>query len=115
MNWSISTSKPALTATYSHPKARLRHEMSSETYLNHPTFGLLYRICLIEDNQELFATLYAQRLFFIVKSEKTGFLFDPIGRSDARMLVENRLRMLRRNGNQQELAKLQLTHKQTFQ
>lgn len=115
MNWSISTSKQPLAANYSHPKAQLQSEMSNETYLNHPTFGLLYRICCIEDDQELFATLYAQRLFFIVKSSRAGFQFDPIGRTDARMLVENRLRMLRRSGNQQELAQLQVTHKQTFQ
>jgi hypothetical protein len=40
--------------------------MNAETYLNHPTFGLLFRVCLVEENQELFTTLYAQRLFFMV-------------------------------------------------
>ncbi|MGB3496159.1 MAG: PipX family protein [Elainellaceae cyanobacterium] len=89
--------------------------MSNETYLNHPTFGLLYRICLIEDSRELFATLYAQRLFFIVQSAKVGFQFDPIGRSDARLLVENRLRTLRRSGQYEDYSLLQATHKQTFQ
>ncbi|MEM7556548.1 MAG: PII-interacting protein PipX family protein, partial [Cyanobacteria bacterium P01_A01_bin.84] len=29
---------------------------NSETYINHPTWGLLYRICLVEDKQELFTT-----------------------------------------------------------
>lgn len=89
--------------------------MSNETYLNHPTFGLLYRICLIEDNQELFATLYAQRLFFVVRPVTTGFQFDPIGRADARLLLENRLRTLRRAGQYEEYSLLQATHKQTFQ
>ncbi len=38
--------------------------MSNENYLNHPNFGLLFRVCLIDVNRELFTTLYAQRLFF---------------------------------------------------
>jgi len=88
--------------------------MSSETYLNHPTFGLLYRVCVIEETQELFATLYAQRLFFLVISSAEGVRFDPIGRSDARILVEGRLRLLRRMGHPKELEQLQKIHKQTF-
>jgi len=39
-------------------------QMNTEEYLNHPTFGLLYKICLVEKNRGLFSTLYAQRLFF---------------------------------------------------
>jgi PII interaction protein X len=89
--------------------------MNTETYLNHPTFGLLYRVCLVEDNRELFATLYAQRLFFVVSTGAQGTQFDPIGRMDARILVEGRMRDLRRTGQHQEYSKLQATHKQTFQ
>ncbi len=89
--------------------------MTTETYLNHPTFGLLFRVCLVEENRELFATLYAQRLFFLVQNGPAGIQFDPIGRTDARILVENRLRSLRRTGQSQEYERLQLTHKQTFQ
>ena len=89
--------------------------MSHENYLNHPTFGLLYRICLIEDSRELFATLYAQRLFFIVHNEQGSIQFDPIGRSDARVLVESRMRALRRSGHTQDYSVLQAAHKQTFQ
>lgn len=88
--------------------------MSNETYLNHPTFGLLYRVCIVEESRELFATLYAQRLFFLVTSGANGIQFDPIGRSDARLLVENRLRELRRLGRQPDFERLQKTHKQTF-
>lgn len=95
--------------------AQPKPTMSNETYLSHPTFGLLYRICLIEENQELFATLYAQRLFFLVKGGTGGLQFDPVGRADARVLVENRLRILRRAGEHQEYSKLQVIHKQTFQ
>ncbi|HEY9876220.1 MAG TPA: PipX family protein [Candidatus Obscuribacterales bacterium] len=89
--------------------------MSSEIYLNHPTFGLLYRICLLEDSQELFTTLYAQRIFFLVSNGSNGFTFEPITRSDARLLVENRLRLLRRTGQSQDYQQLQAIHQQTFQ
>jgi PII interaction protein X len=89
--------------------------MNIETYLNHPTFGLLFRVCLVEENRELFATLYAQRLFFEVITGSGGIQFEPIGRTDARILVEARMRDLRRTGKQQEYSKLQAVHKQTFQ
>jgi PII interaction protein X len=90
--------------------------MSTENYLNHPNFGLLFRICLVEDGQELFATLYAQRLFFLVTNAGTeGIVFQPLGRSNARQMLENRMRMLRRAGQQADYDKLQHTYKQTFQ
>ncbi|MBF2077394.1 MAG: PipX family protein [Synechococcales cyanobacterium T60_A2020_003] len=65
--------------------------MATETYLNHPTFGLLYRVCLLEESRELFTTLYAQRLFFVVTTTSDGLQFDPVSRSDARILVESRM------------------------
>ncbi len=89
--------------------------MNTETYLNHPTFGLLFRVCLIDENRELFTTLYAQRLFFVVTTSLEAFQFDPLGRTDARILVENRLRLLRRTGQLREYDKLQTIHKRTFQ
>ena len=89
--------------------------MSIETYLNHPTFGLLFRVCLIEESQEMFTTLYAQRLFFLVVSETAGIQFNPISRADARLIVENRLRVLRRNGQIKEYDQLQAIYKRTFQ
>ncbi|CCI04424.1 MAG: transcriptional coactivator PipX [Microcystis sp.] len=88
--------------------------MSNETYLNHPTFGLLYRVCLLEEHQELFTTLYAQRLFFLVTVGPKKVSFDPISRSDARLLVENRLRNWRRRGNVQEFNSLNQIYQQTF-
>jgi PII interaction protein X len=88
---------------------------SPETYLNHPTWGLLYRICMVDDSQELFTTLYAQRLFFIVTSEGKGMKFQPIGRTEARMMLENRLRNLRRTGLSQEYDQLQGVFQRTFQ
>jgi PII interaction protein X len=89
--------------------------MTNETYLNHPTFGLLFRVCLIEESRELFTTLYAQRLFFLVTTGPEGFQFEPLSRSDARIMVENRLRSLRRTGRLKEYDQLQVIHKRTFQ
>lgn len=90
--------------------------MSTETYLNHPNFGLLFRVCMVDDGKELFATLYAQRLFFLVTNAGTeGLLFQPLGRSNARMMLESRMRDLRRNGHYADYDQLQKTYKQTFQ
>ncbi len=89
--------------------------MTNETYLNHPNFGLLFRVCQVEDSQELFTTLYAQRLFFLVTNSLGGLRFEPISRSDARLMVEIRLRTLRRTGQFQEYEQLQLIHQRTFQ
>lgn len=90
--------------------------MSAETYLNHPNFGLLFRVCMVDDGQELFATLYAQRLFFLVtNSGVDGLVFQPLGRSNARLMLESRLRILRRAGQHADYDLLQQTYKQTFQ
>jgi PII interaction protein X len=89
--------------------------MSNEIYLNHPTFGLLYRISLLDNNQELFTTLYAQRLFFLVQNTPKGVMFEPITRVNARLLVENRLRQLKRGSTFQDYQQLEATYKSTFQ
>ncbi len=89
--------------------------MGTENYLSHPNLGLLFRVCLLDEHRELFATLYAQRLFFLVSSEGSGFRFESIGRLDSRLLVEGRMRELRRTGQAEEYSKLQAIHKQTFQ
>ncbi len=89
--------------------------MTTETYMNHPNFGLLFKVCPVEDSQELFTTLYAQRLFFLVTHNTNGLKFEPLSRSDARLMVEIRLKMLRRTGKLEEHKKLQTIHQQTFQ
>ncbi len=89
--------------------------MTTETYMNHPNFGLLFRVCQVEENQELFTTLYAQRLFFLVTHGPGGLKFEPVSRSDARLVVEIRLRMLRRTGQVEEHKNLQAIHQRTFQ
>jgi PII interaction protein X len=96
------------------PATIIQPRTNHETYLNHPTFGLLFRVCLLDENRELFATLYAQRLFFLVTSSPEGIRFDPLGRTDAKILVEGRMRHLRRNSQQLEHEQLQTIHKQTF-
>jgi PII interaction protein X len=88
--------------------------MNSENYLNHPTFGLLYRICVVEENQELFTTLYAQRIFFIVTNNSTGLSFQPVTRAEARLTIDTRIRLLRRNGQLQECQELQAMMQKNF-
>jgi PII interaction protein X len=85
-----------------------------EVYLNHPTFGLLYRICLLKDNQELFTTLYAQRLFFTVTVRTDIFSFETISRTDARMLVESMLRRLLLDRETEKHQQLQAIYQRTF-
>ena len=88
--------------------------MSTETYLNHPNFGLLFRICLVGEGQELFATLYAHRLFFLVRNDTSGISFEPTGRVEAKQMIDQRLRMIRRTGQQAEYDQLQKTYKRAF-
>lgn len=87
----------------------------NEVYLNHPTFGLLYRICLLKDDRELFTTLYAQRLFFTVTTNSDSFSFEPISRSDARLLVESMLRRLLLDRQVEKHRQLQAIYQRTFQ
>ncbi len=86
----------------------------TETYLNHPTFGLLSRICILDECRSLFTTLYAHRLFFVITTTNGGMQFEPLSRADARMLVEAKLRHLRREGLQTDHEHLQHIFKRTF-
>ncbi len=86
----------------------------SETYLNHPTFGLLSRVCLVDEQKSLFTTLYAQRLFFLIIQNPSGLRFDPITRSDAKILVENRIRAVKKLAQSEEYEILQTIFKRTF-
>jgi len=88
--------------------------MNTEIYINHPNFGLLYQICLVGDNQELFTTLYAQRLYFLVSNHPEGLQFQPVTRNEARIMVETRLRMLRRSGEIATYKELMKMHQQHF-
>jgi PII interaction protein X len=70
---------------------------------------------MVDENQDLFTTLYAQRLFFLVTTELKVLKFQSIGRTEARMMLENRLRTLRRSGNSHEYELLQNVFQCTFQ
>ncbi len=87
---------------------------TAENYLTHPTLGLLYSICQLEDNVELFTTIYAKRLFFLVTSYTDCLKFESVGRQEARLLVEKRLYSLRSLGRTQEHDKLMAMYRQTF-
>ena len=85
-----------------------------EVYLNHPTFGLLYRICLLQDGRELFTTLYAQRLFFTVTVSNDSFSFETISRTEARMVVESLMRRLLLDRQTEKHRELQAIYQRTF-
>ena len=46
--------------------------MAAERYLNHPTFGMLYRVAPAGEGRDVYATLYAQRMFFLVTLQPRG-------------------------------------------
>jgi PII interaction protein X len=79
--------------------------MPSEQYLTHPMFGLLYLVCAADDDSALYSTLYTQQLFFRVTSSQS-LSFEPLGREQARRIVENRVKWLRMHGNSEELNRL---------
>ena len=87
--------------------------MSVERYLNHPTFGLLYRLCPAGGGQEVYATLYAQRMYFKVVIEGRGASFEAIPLLDARHLAEQNL-MRQRRQQSAELPIWQKLFDQTF-
>ncbi len=88
------------------------NSITGESYLNHPNFGLLYRICRLGDGSELYMTLYAHRLFFHVHYLAESLDVEPVSRNQARMLLEMHLRELRRLDKTQEYQKLQKVEKQ---
>ena len=90
------------------------NNLPNEVYLNHPTFGLLYRICLLKDNQELFTTLYAQRLFFTVTTSRDGLSFEPMSRTEARMLLESLMRRFLLDREAEKHQQLQAIYERTF-
>ena len=70
--------------------------VSAERYLNHPTFGMLYRVAAVAEGRDLYATLYAQRIFFLVTLQPRGAQFEVIPQMDARHHAEQNLARARR-------------------
>ena len=87
--------------------------MSSERYLNHPTFGMLYQVSPANDDKDIYATLYAQKMFFLVTIKEREILFEVIPYLDARNQAEINLQKARRQSSE-DLPKWENLFKQTF-
>ena len=68
--------------------------MSSERYLNHPTFGMLYQVSPGNDGRDIYAPLYAQKMFFLVEIRQREVFFEVIPYLDARNQAELNLQKL---------------------
>ena len=87
--------------------------MSSERYLNHPTFGMLYQVSPTDEGKDIYATLYAQKMFFLVSIKPREILFEVIPYLDARNQADINLQKLRRESSN-DLDKWENLFKQTF-
>ena len=87
--------------------------MSSERYLNHPTFGMLYQVSPGSNGRDIYATLYAQKMFFLVEIKQREVFFEVIPYLDARNQSEINLQKARRQGSD-ELSKWENLFSQTF-
>ena len=87
--------------------------MSSERYLNHPTFGMLYQVSLGIEGKDIYATLYAQKMFFLVEVKQREVFFEVIPYLDARNQSELNLKRARRQGSE-DFSKWDNLFRQTF-
>jgi len=86
---------------------------NAERYLNHPTFGMLYLVSPAGEGRDVYATLYAQKMFFLVVLEPRGAQFEVIPYMDARYHAEIHLARCRRSKSL-EFDRWQELFKQTF-
>ena len=84
-----------------------------ERYLNHPTFGMLYLVSPAGEGRDVYATLYAQKMFFLVTLQPRGAEFEVIPYMDARYHAEINISRCRRTQPSQ-LARWEELFKQTF-
>jgi len=87
--------------------------LSSERYLNHPTFGMLYQVSLGNEGKDIYATLYAQKMFFLVEVKQREIVFEVIPYLDARNQSELNLQRAKRQRSE-DLAKWENLFSQTF-
>ena len=87
--------------------------MNAERYLNHPTFGMLYLVSPATNGRDVYATLYAQKIFFLVTSQPRGAEFEVIPYMDARHYAEIHLSNCRRDKSS-DFAVWQELFNQTF-
>ncbi len=87
--------------------------MNPERYLNHPTFGMLYLVSPAGEGRDVYATLYAQKMFFLVTNQPRGAEFEVIPYLDARHYAEKHLNHCRRESVPDQQRWNELFH-QTF-
>ena len=87
--------------------------MSSERYLNHPTFGMLYLVSPGNEGKDIYATLYAQKMFFLVEIKHREIFFEVIPYLDARNQSELNLQKARRQSSE-DFPKWDNLFRQTF-
>ena len=87
--------------------------MSSERYLNHPTFGMLYLVSPGNEGKDIYATLYAQKMFFLVEIKHREIFFEVIPYLDARNQSELNLQKARRQGSE-DFSRWENLFRQTF-
>jgi len=87
--------------------------LSSERYLNHPTFGMLYQVSPGNEGKDIYVTLYAQKMFFLVEIKRREVIFEVIPYLDARNQSELNLQRSRRQGSE-DFQKWENLFKQTF-
>ena len=87
--------------------------MSAERYLNHPTFGMLYLVAPAGEGRDVYATLYAQKMFFLVTLQPRGAQCEVIPYLDARHHAEIHLSRCRRDDSPEKDRWQELFH-QTF-
>ena len=87
--------------------------MNAERYLNHPTFGMLYLVSPASNGRDVYATLYAQKIFFLVTLQPRGATFEVIPYLDARHYAEMHLSKCRREQSS-DISIWQELFKQTF-
>ncbi len=81
--------------------------------MNHPTFGMLYQVSPANEGKDIYATLYAQKMFFLVSMRSREISFEVIPYLDARNQAEINLQRARRDGSL-DLPKWENLFKQTF-
>ncbi len=87
---------------------------NSKTYINHPKYGMLQRICTVDENKDVFASLYAKSLFFLVTAKDTDIKYEAMGSKEAKTLLENCLLTLDQNQRSPEYDQLQSVFHRTF-
>ena len=86
---------------------------TSERYLNHPTFGMLYLVAPAGEGRDIYATLYAQKMFFLVTLQPRGADFEVIPYMDARHYADINIARCRKNRSE-DIELWQKLFQQTF-